>query len=174
MNNRWALCGATGLAALIALGDLLLVLSLPDAPAFQTAIPGDRGYWLLDHQRFISAAKLFASVSMLLWWLAATIKPARRPYLRLANAAFGGWLAIQGALVWATLLDVLHQVTGIPGDLTGTQALTLLKSTDLGWLIPLILCLPVLQLALGELAYRSGRRSATPPRTLITSPVEAT
>ncbi|RRV88293.1 hypothetical protein EGJ13_01870 [Stutzerimonas stutzeri] len=172
MKNRLALCAVTGLTALVALGDLLLVLSLPDAPAYHSAMPANRGYWLLEHRQVISAVKLSASVSMLLWWLAATITPAHRPYLRLANAAYSGWLAIQLVMVWATVLDVLHQVAGFPGDLTGRQALMLLESTDLGWLVSLTLCLPALQLALGEFAYRSGRPALSPIRP--TSPAEAT
>jgi len=97
MKYRWALCAVVALTALIAFGDLALALRLRDAPAIQYQASSAPALcnWLFEQQGPISSAKLIASTLMLLWWLAAMIRPARRPNLRLANATFSGWLVIQ-------------------------------------------------------------------------------
>ena len=175
MNYRWALCAVVALTALIAFGDLTLALLLRDAPAIQyeAARAPALCNWLFEQQGPISSAKLIASTLMLLWWLAAMIRPARRPNLRLANATFSGWLALQTVAVWAAVLGVLYQVAGFADGLTASNTLRIITGTSLSWLIPLTLCVPALQLALGEFAYRSGWSSAQPVKDRSTSRVEA-
>jgi hypothetical protein len=95
--------------------------------------------------------------------LTAISKPFCRRWVRLANRTFSGWLLIQILMVWFAVLGILQQVSGVPGGLTGRNALAIIGGTDLSWLIPLTLCLPALQLGLGELACRLSQPS---PETL--------
>lgn len=162
MRNRWALCAVVALTALIAAGNLLLAVELSgEAGTQNTSVRASALInWLLGHQRLISTAKLVVSTLMLLWWLTATIRPIRRPRLRLANAAFSGWLVVETVTVWAAVLGGLYQVSGLSEGLTGSGIVKIIKGTELSWLIPLTFCMPALQLILGEWAYRSGQSSA--------------
>ncbi|NKQ10841.1 hypothetical protein [Pseudomonas sp. SST3] len=175
MRNRWALCAVVALTAFIAAGDLLLTVELSGEAATQNTAVRASAFtnWLLEHQRLINTAKLIVSTLMLLWWLAATIRPTRRPRLRLANVAFSGWLAIETVTVWAAVLGVLYQVSGLSDGLTGGGTLTIIKGTELSWLIPLTFCIPALQLILGEWAYRSGQSSAQRQMSSTISQAEA-
>src|SRR5690606_35248280 len=110
---------------------------------------------------------------MLLRWLAAMVRPARRPNLMLANATFSSWLALQTVAVWAAVLGVLYQVAGFADGLTASNTLRIITGTSLSWLIPLTLCVPALQLVLGEFAYRSGWSSVQPVKDRSISRVEA-
>lgn len=174
MPKRWPILAATGLTALIVLGDLLLVLGMHDTLIQHRAdVAPALARWLLEHKRLICTAKLLVSAPMLLWWLVATVSPARRPRLRLANVAFSGWLATQIITVWFAVLVFLSQVAGFPDGLTADNVLKLLKATEAGWLMPLTLCLPILQLVLGEWAYRSGWHAARAPGSRFSSQAEA-
>jgi hypothetical protein len=173
MKTRWALCAITALTALIAANDLFSAIRLSDGLSKHAtgAWASTVTSWALEHQRFIVITKPAVSALMLVWWLAATIKPTRRPSLRLANAAFSGWLLSQELMVWAAVVGVLQQVSGLPGGLTARNALTIIEGTDLRWLIPLTLCLPALQLGLGEWAHRlsSPSRQTQGDRTIASA-----
>jgi hypothetical protein len=160
MNPRLALWAVTAVTATNTAAALQAALSLSDGPAIQIASANAPAiaHFALGHQQLIIFANLVASALLLIWWLTATAKPTHRPALRLANAAFGSWILVETVVIWTAVLGILHQVSGLPDAEPLKTALLIIRTTALKWLIPVTLCLPILQLGLGEWAYRLSAR----------------
>ncbi|WP_434157816.1 hypothetical protein [Stutzerimonas stutzeri] len=170
MNPRSAHWAVTALTALTTAGALQAAVNSSDGsarPIVSASAPAIARF-LVEHQQPINIANLVVSASLLIWWLMATAKPTHRPALRLANAAFGSWVLVQMILIWAAVLGVLQQVSGLPDQEPLTAALRIIEATRLKWLIPASFSFPFLQIGLGEWAYHRGACSA---RIQATQPI---
>ncbi len=159
MKTRLVLGAVTIWTAFIAANDLYLAVTLADRLVAQlhsgwsSNLPG----WVLERYEGIVKVKVTASAAMSIWWLAAVVNRKSRPWLRLANGAFSGWLLIQVILIWVVIGAVLLQASGLAHEPTGRNLLSVIKVAGLGWLILVTLCLPAIQCVLGEWACRLSR-----------------
>lgn len=156
MKTRLVLSAITVWAALIAAYDIYLAVTPSNWLANQLhgAWPPNLAGWVIDHHDRIVVVKAAVSAAMAIWWLAAAAKPKSRPWLRLANAVFSGWLMVQVVVIWAAVAAVLLEISGLPHESTGQHILEVLRITDLSWLVLVTLCLPAIQAVLGEWACR--------------------
>ena len=159
MKARLVLRAITMWTAFIAAFDLYLAVmpSTGIANQLHGAWPPNLADWVIGHHDRIVIVKAAVSAAMAIWWLAAAMKPESRPWLRLANAVFSGWLMVQVFVIWAAVAAVLLEISGLPHESTGSNFLTIFRITDLSWLILVTLCLPVIQAVLGEWACRLSR-----------------
>lgn len=171
MKQRWVIAAVTALTALVALSDLRLVLALllPGAHSWTTAtshafLPGNGG-------TLPALVEMSLSLTLLAWWLCALLVQAHRPWLRVANGIFSGWQFAQVTSVWLAIIGVLLQAADMPTALRNLGLI--LVGTDLLWMVPLTLCLPALQLGLGEWVYRLSMRIARTQTTQTIASLEA-
>jgi hypothetical protein len=159
MKTRLVLSAITIWTALIAANDVYLAVMLANGPVEQ--MPGgwplNLGGWVFEYYKPILYVKVAASAIIAIWWLAAAVKPKSRPWLRLVNGAFSGWLLIQVVMVWIAVGTILLQVAGLQHEPTGHNLLSIIRVADLSWLILVTLCVPGIQGVLGEWACRLGR-----------------
>lgn len=168
MKAKLALCAIAVWTALIAAYDLYLA-AMPStglANQLHGALPPNLAGWVTGHYDRILIVKAAASAAMAIWWLKASLKPASRPWLRLANALFSGWLMVQVLTIWVAVAAVLLQGSGLPHESTGQHILAVLKITGLGWLILVTLSLPAIQAVLGEWADRISRYQSRESRPI--------
>lgn len=148
------------MTAITTAGALQTALGLSEEPARQIANASTSAVIrvVLEHQQPVIIGNFVASLLLLCWWLTATARPARRPALRLANAAFGSWVLVEILVIWSVVLGILQQVSGLPHDAYASAAWQIIRTTVLKWLILSTLGLPIFQLGLGEWAYRVSAR----------------
>ena len=156
MKTRLALWAVTAVTAISMAGALQAAFGLSGDRAIHSigANAPVIARFALGYEQTIIIVNLAASALLLIWWLTATAKPTPRPTLRLANAAFGSWILVQMLVIWTAVLGILQQVSGLPDGEPVQAALLIIGASSLRWLIPSTFFLPILQLGLGEWAYR--------------------
>lgn len=169
MKQRWAIAAVTGFTALTAVSDLRLVIAVLQSGPYSWAATPSHAFLLGNGGILPALWKMSLSMTLLTWWLGALLLPAHRPWLRIANGIFGGWQLAQVTLIWLGVISVLLQVAEMPTTLRNVGLIV--GDTALRWIIPLTLCLPALQLGLGEWAYRVSRRVE---RTQATNTIAST
>ncbi len=171
MRQRWVIAAVTGLTALVAVSDLRLVLAVLRSGLYSWAAAPWHAFLLGNGGIFPALWKMTFSMTLLAWWSGALLVPAHRPWLRIANVIFGGWQLAQVTLIWLGVIGVLLQAADMPGTLGNVRLIV--RGTDLLWMIPLTLCLPALQLGLGEWVYRLSARVVRIQAAQTTASVEA-
>ena len=80
---------------------------------------------------------------------------------------------VQMLVIWTAVLGILQQVSGLSDGEPIQAALLIIGASSLRWVIPSTFCLPILQLGLGEWAYRVTARVAHPQGVRTIASTEA-